>query len=136
MILLSIAVPHLGKVACYCRPNPDAITMIHPFDYCLIISYIRYMLSLVCTQRVEDPDTQAGFFQTCHGNRTWHVLALPRDPQGRRLKRIKDRHGRLKKAKASYYRLVRPHTGFGVGDMGAEGGGFPCVLVCWKSLRR
>ena len=74
-----------------------------------------------CMQRAENPETQAGFFQSCNSMRAYHVLALPRDAQGRKLKRIRDKSGRLKKVKAAYYRLVRPATGFCNGDMNAEG---------------
>ena len=72
-------------------------------------------------QRKEDPDTQAGFYTTCNSARTWNVLALPRDAMGRKLKRVKDRRGNLMKAKADYYRIIRPATGFSSEDLSASG---------------
>ena len=49
------------------------------------------------------------------------MLALPRDAMGRKLKRVKDRRGNLMKAKADYYRIIRPATGFSSEDLSASG---------------
>ena len=71
-------------------------------------------------QRAEDPETQAGFYETFNGNRTHHVLALPRDAQGRKLQTTRQT-GRRGKNKASYWRLVRPASGFSDKDMSYDG---------------
>jgi len=72
-------------------------------------------------QRKEDPDTQCGFFRQVvdHTQRTYYVLALPRDAQGRKLKTKRSRNGRIE-SRAAYYRIVRPAAGFSSDDMSSD----------------
>jgi len=72
-------------------------------------------------QRKEDPDTQCGFFRQVvdHNQRTYYVLALPRDAQGRKLKTKRSRSGRIE-SRAAYYRIVRPAAGFSSDDMSSD----------------
>ena len=72
-------------------------------------------------QRKEDPDTQCGFFRQVvdHTQRTYYVLALPRDAQGRKLKTKRSRNGRIE-SRAAYYRVVRPAAGFSSDDMSSD----------------
>ncbi|KAL0037371.1 hypothetical protein WJX79_004342 [Trebouxia sp. C0005] len=72
-------------------------------------------------ERKEDPDTQCGFFRQVvdHNQRTYYVLALPRDAQGRKLKTQRSRNGRIK-SRAAYYRIVRPAAGFSSDDMSSD----------------
>ena len=77
--------------------------------------------ALCVLQRKEDPDTQCGFFRQVvdHNQRTYYVLALPRDAQGRKLKTQRSRNGRIK-SRAAYYRIVRPAAGFSSDDMSSD----------------
>ena len=65
--------------------------------------------------------------------RLYHVLALPRDAQGRKLKSKRGRGA----ARADYYRLVRPASGFNATDMNREGeksvrvSSKIAVIRCW-----
>ena len=71
-------------------------------------------------QKKEDPDTLCGFYRVKveHTGRIYHVLALPRDGQGRRLK--KNAFARRGGNRAAYYRVMRPASGFSSTDYDAE----------------
>lgn len=71
-------------------------------------------------QRKEDPDTLCGFYkvEVEHTGRTYHVLGLPRDAQGRRLK--KNAFARRGGNRAAYYRVMRPASGYSSTDFDAK----------------
>ena len=71
-------------------------------------------------QRKEDPDTLSGFYRQKveHTGRIYHVLALPRDAQGRKLK--KNAFAKRGGNRAAYYRVMRPASGFSSTDYDAE----------------
>ena len=82
-------------------------------------------------QKKEDPDTLGGFFRLKveHTGRLYHVLALPRDAQGRKLKTNTAFRRRGTVARASYYRVIRPATGFSSNDYPADSE-FSCPTGC------
>lgn len=84
-------------------------------DVCLI------MMKVLCVvQRKEDPDTLCGFYRVKveHTGRIYHVLALPRDAQGRKLK--KTAFARRGGNSAAYWRVMRPASGFSSTDYDAD----------------
>lgn len=71
-------------------------------------------------QRKEDPHTLCGFYRQTveHTGRIYHVLALPRDAQGRKLK--KNAFAKRGGNRAAYYRVMRPASGFSSTDYDAK----------------
>ena len=72
-------------------------------------------------QKKEDPDTLCGFYkmQNEQNGRLYHVLGLPRDAQGRKLK-TKNAFGGRGVNRAAYYRVIRPASGFSSKDMSSD----------------
>ncbi len=102
-----------------------SFSIVHPsILHAVVTSNAGLYLAEPCKcvlQRKEDPDTQCGFFRQVvdHNQRTYYVLALPRDAQGRKLKTKRSRSGRIE-SRAAYYRIVRPAAGFSSDDMSSD----------------
>ena len=82
---------------------------------------LLHSVHILCVlKRKEDPNTLSGFYRQKveHTGRIYHVLALPRDAQGRKLK--KNAFAKRGGNRAAYYRVMRPASGFSSTDYDAE----------------
>ena len=67
--------------------------------------------------------------------RLYHVLGLPRDAQGRKLK-TKNAFGGRGVNRAAYYRVIRPASGFSSKDMSSDSTLLYHINPCFKALNR